>query len=289
MNSRILVVSAADEAYADLLADLARSLRSLDNAPAFEFACLDLGLSAETRARLAPSIDHFAAARWPFPPDPRFDAKPIWAARAVRPFIPDYWPGYDIYVWLDADAWVQEARALSWLIEAAGERCMAVVPAVDRAYTHSTQSRQWLLERYRMALGDDIARRLMAGYYINAGVWALRGDAPHWEAWKRRFAAALENWRGEFLSDQAIVNALLILDRLPAHFLPSECNWLCHLAQPIWDGARRRLCMPNFPFDPIGILHNTWDDKRAAWRLAVRGGPPITTGLTYGAISRIPS
>jgi lipopolysaccharide biosynthesis glycosyltransferase len=274
-----IVVTAADEGYAPLLLDLIQSLGSGARTD-FQIGCLDLGLGDETRARIGPAAQ-LVVPEWPFRPHPRFGAAPRHLSRAVRPFLPSYFPGHHTYIWLDADAWVQDLDAIGFLVAAASEGAMAVVPAVDRSYLHPPDARRWIYERYRMAHGEPEAQRLMLFSYINSGVFALRGDAPHWQAWAARFQHALDRWDGDFLSDQAIINALIYLDRAPASFLPAEYNWICHLGTPVWGHAERRFLGPNVPWTPISIIHNTLNDKQNIWRLPARGGGAVDTRLTY--------
>jgi hypothetical protein len=206
-----IVVSAADATYAGLLFDLVDSLCAAA-IPDLRIGCLDLGLTDAARARLRPLVHEIIRPEWPFRPHPVFGTGPRHLSRAVRPFLPEYFPGHETYIWLDADCWVQDRMALQGLAHAASTGALAVVPAADRSYIHSDEARGWVDRRYRMALGDDAADRLRPFNYINCGVLALRAKAPHWVAWERRFQAALDRWEGDFLSDQAVLNALVYLD-----------------------------------------------------------------------------
>jgi hypothetical protein len=278
----VLVVSAADQAYADLLLDMVRSVRAA-GLPDFRIGCLDLGLDAATREILSGLADHIAKPDWPFKPHPVFDARPTYLARAIRPFLPNYFPGFDAYIWLDADCWVQMGEALKTLAQVASGAAMAVVPAVDRSYFHHFRSRRWVFERYCMALGREAAKQLLLYSYINTGVFALKNGAPHWRAWEQNFQKALDRWEGTFLSDQAVLNALIYIERLPAIMMPAEYNWLCHLALPMWAPERKLLVSPNFPWSPLGIIHNTFRTKQRAVQLRSTNGQTITTELTYTA------
>jgi lipopolysaccharide biosynthesis glycosyltransferase len=278
----VLVVSAADESYALLLLDLVASLRAIER-PTFGIGCLDLGLSNETlQALLFFGID-IVKPQWPFRPHPLFDERPKYLSRVIRPFLPTYFPGHETYLWLDADCWVQNGGALIDLVLAASENGLACVPAVDRAYFHSAKSRQWSHQRYQMALGKQEADELIQFNYINGGVFALQQRAPHWRAWQERFQRALDRWEGDFLSDQAILNALIYLDRMPAALLPSEYNWICHLATPMWAARKREFVSPYLPWQTLGIIHNTFDDKNIEAPIRSRAGDMFPSKLTYTA------
>src|ERR1700744_4328903 len=148
-----LVVSAADERYASLLIDLVQSVYAAA-IPDLQIGYLDLGLSDNTRSALQPFVHTNAKPVWPFRPHRIFDAQPRYLSRAVRPFLPKYFPGYDTYVWLDADCWVQDRVALLSLISMTAGGAIAAVPATDRSYDHSNASRDWVDSRNRMALGN---------------------------------------------------------------------------------------------------------------------------------------
>lgn len=282
-----VVVTAADETYAPLLRDLLDSLEPHRASLQVAVACLDLGLSEQTRAEIATRVEHTVVPQWPFRPHARFDSDRRHLSRAARPFLPDLLPGYATYVWLDADTWVQQAQGVRWLIDAARMADIAAVPTVHRMYSFADRDIAWLYERYRMALGEGLARELMHLPYINAGVMALRAGSPLWRNYARRFQTALDNWQGAFLSDQAILNAAIHLDGTSVQRLPAKTNWLCHLARPVWNGQTRLLAEPALPFDPILIVHNTFDDKTAQGSIEVLGGQPRRTRLTFSAINSL--
>lgn len=284
---KYVVVTAADERFAHLARDLLNSLEPYRAQLGFAVAILDLGLSEPTRAEFAARVDRITTPTWPFRPHPLFGNNPMHLSRAVRPFLPDLVPGFDVYVWMDADTWVQHPLALKWLIEAAAISDVAGVPTVHRAYAFSEKDRAWIYERYRRAFGETIARELMVKPYFNSGVMAVRAGSQLWRRYAERFQTALDTWEGEFLSDQAVVNAVIYLDGANAQRLPARTNWLCHLARPILHEESRRLVEPVFPFDPILVVHNTFDDKLFEVALQTEKGQPRKTRLTHSAIKSL--
>jgi lipopolysaccharide biosynthesis glycosyltransferase len=280
----VLVVTAADENYAPLLRDLLSSLAIHKTTLNFRVAVLDLGLTPSTRSEIETQVDQVISPKWMFKSHPKFDADTKYLSRAARPFLPDLMPGHAIYVWLDADTWIQQRQGLEWLIDAARGVDIAAVPTLHRAYVFRAQDLSWLHERYAMAFGASLANELVQQPYFNAGVMAIRAGSGLWRVYAERFQSALDRWEGDFLSDQAILNAAIILDRLAVNRLPAKVNWLCHLALPLWNAKTKLLVEPALPFEPLLIVHNTFNEKQQEQMLSDGSGQPRRTQLTRTSI-----
>jgi hypothetical protein len=203
---KFIILTGGDEAYAPFVADLAQSLTRLKSQAQFATGCLDYGLAPRTREALSKTFEHIVAPEWPFRPNAQFDKEIQARAFATRPFLPDYFPGFDAYAWIDADAFVQSPRAIALLAAASAGGLAGVVPTVDRSYRHQRQTVEWVFERYRMAFGAETAASLRQAPYIASGVLTAGAASPLWKIWQARFQAALDRWDGPRLCDQAILN-----------------------------------------------------------------------------------
>lgn len=267
---RTLVVTAANESFMPLLRGLIESLQQWEPRPFNDLACFDLGLAPESRYWLEGIARHVVEPDWDLPVDEKLRREqPELRALTVRPFLPRYFPGYDIYLWIDADAWVQERFALEWLFVAAASGRLAAVPQVHHAHLQTEGSFNWRVQRMQAYFGQEAGRRLLWNTYVNAGVFALRSDAPHWASWAGWFDQGLKATGGKPCCDQTALNQAIWMERLPVAPLPALCNWLCHLALPRFDVARRKFCEPTAPGLPIGILHLSANSKDT--HLEVRG------------------
>ncbi len=279
-----VIVTAADEGYAELLRDLLNSLAVHKAALDFRIAVLDLGLTPSTRGEIEARVDRVISPSWMFKPHAKFGADAKYLSRAARPFLADLLPGHSTYIWLDADTWIQQRQGLEWLIDAARGVDIAAVPTLHRAYSLRAQDISWLRERYAMAFGIGLANELVQQPYFNAGVLAIRAGSGLWKVYAERFQSALDRWQGDFLSDQAILNAAIVLDRLAVNRLPAKTNWLCHLALPLWNAKTKLLTEPALPFEPLLIVHNTFDEKQREHILLDLSGQPRQARLTRTAI-----
>lgn len=91
-------------------------LEQWESRPYADIACFDVGLAPDRRADVARRVAHLIDPGWDLPVDRKLRAqRPALRSITVRPFLPRYLPGYDIYVWIDADAWVQERSAIARL------------------------------------------------------------------------------------------------------------------------------------------------------------------------------
>lgn len=73
MPKPFIIVTGADEAYAQFAGDLITSLERFQKQLRFDIGFLDYGLTPATRSALQPRVTTVVAPPWPFRPDNRFD------------------------------------------------------------------------------------------------------------------------------------------------------------------------------------------------------------------------
>jgi len=286
MADEFVIVSAADSGYFPLLRDLVLSIRDKNAGEAAPIGVFDLGLTADQRSWLGERRVAMAEPGWDVDFPRRKQTPLLRKAQIARPFLRRYFPGYVTYLWIDADAWVQEWSAVEMLLAAAAGGKLAICPEIDRSYKRHYKrpklfgmTLQWRC--YRTAYGWRAADRLGRNPMLNCGVFALRGDSPSWDRWIAAMTRALQRTNFVFI-EQIALNYAIFTGTIPATFLPASCNWLCGDAAPMWDGASRRLVEPNAPYAPLGILHLAGEgQKEKTFTLATTVGGSVTTGLRY--------
>lgn len=283
MTSDLAVVSAADAQYFDLLQGMLRSL--CDRAPGRDTAVyvFDLGLSEAQRRWL---LVHGAVLRAPPIPPGGEDLPPHLRAFLSRCRIPALFPGHEIYLWIDADAWVQRWEAVEAYVDGARRIGFALAPETDPAYDRDMVQRA---HRSSFAAFGVSLESLRPGP-TNAGVFAGRADAPHWRAWQTLVEASLAATREpylRFLLDQTALCLVSTQRGLPSAILPTVCNWLCHFAQPMTSDDGRVLVRPQPPYEPLGIVHQVAFTKRVFFPLERVGGGRLSRTLSYQAPSQL--
>jgi hypothetical protein len=255
------IVSAADSRYAEYLQGLLDSLTAV----AAPVVVIDLGLGAADRARLEAAGVAVHGFSYPLDYPARRQVEttaPGFGAMLCRPYLNEIVRGYDVILWIDADAWAQHPPAVVELAEQAWRYGMAAVPEVDRGYFKFVDGvNVWDIERdsMRRLFGPEIASRMAHVPVVNSGVWAARADSPLWPAWRRYLQEGLG--RIEVIDDftrtveQGAFNLAIRLESLPLRRFPASYNWLACLALPAWHAGRRTLVDPNPPHDSIRIVH----------------------------------
>jgi hypothetical protein len=283
--SELIVVSAADSGYFPLLRDAVMSVRALN--PRVPIGVLDLGLVPEQLAWLGACAAHVVRPPWDVEFPGRERMPETFKAQVARPFLPRHFPGYEMYFWLDADAWLQEWRAVELYLAAAGTAKIAIALELDRAYKrHYKRPKLFgmnlVWKTYREAFGWRAADRLGRNPTANCGVFALHRDAPHWQEWARLLTRVLQRTRF-FFAEQIALNYAIFGERLPANFLPAYCNWAVGDALPAFDAARGLFVEPYAPHEIIGVMHLAGRDHKAGtYRLDRLGGGTVETSLRYG-------
>ena len=149
---------------------------------------------------------------------------------------------------------------------AARTGALAVAPEIHRSMRHYRHAWQEFSSingaAFESCFDKETADRLIRYPLINAGVFALPVDAPHWQGWADLLGEALQ--RSTDMTDQIALNVLVYDKGFACEPLPSRCNWPVHHATPAWDADRGLFVEPAMPYEALGILHLTIYTKRLA-------------------------
>ena len=297
----VTIVTASDAGYFGLLQDLIFSLQRGMGERLPPLSILDIGLNEEQRVWLRGLGATIQPLGWDLYYPPRSHPPNSFKVLAGRPHLPKHFPGYDIYLWIDADSWVQDASVLDLFIRSAAQGKLAIVPEIDRGYwTIHKRPKFWGQNQraFSWAFGMREGYRFGRNAILNAGVFALRADAPHWRLWSENYARALKRFRlspwaykgniSFFLSDQTSLNRAVFVQGAKATFLPACCNWFCGKGTPMYDARSHQVVEPHEPHRPLGIVHLAGEGmKERIWKLQTLQGGTIETRLTFSAVNAL--
>ncbi|MFS8860865.1 hypothetical protein NW852_10225 [Synechococcus sp. H60.1] len=266
--SSAIIITGADSHFFDLVKGTILSIRYKPQGQLIDIGFFNLGCSLEEINWVLENVNYVVEPDWEYT-FPGIENAPLYLRGLLaRPHLPKYFPGYEVYIWLDADAWVQEWFGIDLLIQGSKKRGLAIVPEIDRGNRLLYGSKEHLIElskAYRHYFPNLNVDDLHTYPLLNAGVFALLYSAPHWNFWDLRLAQALAK-RPSVLTDQLALNVAVYLDGLleETELLPAYCNWTCHYGLPRWDPKRSLFVEPYLPYTPISILHLTSSSKKQA-------------------------
>jgi predicted O-methyltransferase YrrM len=285
---QIIIITAADANYFELVRGTILSVREKSEGANVAIGFFDLGCTPEQLQWLETQVNFIQKPDWDFDFPGKNEAPHYLKGLLARPFLRRYFPNFDIYLWIDADAWVQEWQAVELLVKGAAKRGLAVLPELDRGYYLAYGKQPWYWEfvyrDYQAAFGEEIAQQLHTYPTINAGIFALQKDAPHWELWAEYLGEGLQR-HVSLMTDQIALNRLVYGTEMfdKTEMLPALCNWSCNFGLPVWDKQRACFVEPYLPHGAIGILHIT-GHKHDLVKLVTTDGNQIEISLRYQPI-----
>jgi len=271
-KAKIIIISGADSAYSRLLSGLLASIENHARIDKIDIGTFDFGLDGVFKMSLKRRGLSVVAPDWDYPLK-LFREKPpaYFKAMTTRPNLRRHFPGYDVYLWIDADAWVQDWAAVRLYVDAALRSGFSATPEVDRSYSEHYASGpviRWRYDCYRTCFDTAVAERLSPLPIVNCGVFAARVDAPHWDVWSRTLREIFERLKEPyFYAEQTALNYIIRNSDFETAFLPSTCNWMCNRALPLCSEDGAILLEPQPPFNRIGIIHMTADTKTGEEKL----------------------
>lgn len=282
--SRVVLVTGSDSRYFPLMREMILSVRNKHEGRDVDIGVLDCGLATEEVIWCRAQGARVVEPGWDVTFGAGLSVHPSFRAMTARPHLKRYFPGYDVYVWLDADVWVQDWSALALVIEATRLGDIAIVPEMHRSYRNFRDGRDDFEAAngaaYAAAYGEEMARRLIRRPLNNAGVFAMTAQSPAWDVWAAALADAAQ--RSTNMIDQIALNAAIHDGCIREVRLPATCNWIAHLSTPAWHVEKQAFVEPDPPYERIGILHLTLDTKWASdVAVPIVGGSSIRRTLRF--------
>ena len=259
------IISLADSNYFELLNELVDSIKSFDQSKDLAICIMDAGLKKDQIEILEKKVDQIKKAEWDIEvSDSKVKGREWLKSQVSRAFLPKYFPGYEKYIWIDADAWVNSWYAIELYIKGCEKKKLAIATSADRSYGRVLRA-EWVLgsfariksQNYKHAkssgFSEKIAREVALKPHLNIGVFALEKDAPHWDVWQKNLRKALSSGR-IWGSEQIAMNVTIYSDNLDVEILPAYCNWTLITAIK-FDKKNNTFVEPYLPNHEIGIIH----------------------------------
>ena len=270
------IVSLADSNYFDLLNELVDSVKRFPESKDIAICILDAGLSDEQKKILSTKVDDIKKANWDIKVSGFKVGDKEWLKSQVsRAFLPNYFPGYKKYLWIDCDAWVNDWNSVELYFKACENGKLGITQTLGPGYRIMSKVK-WLFgklaiiksQNFKHAISSKIginkARKLAFAPHINIGVFSLEENSPCWQNWQKNLKITLSSGK-IFGSEGLAINMSVYIDEVETEFLPLNCNWIASNLLPKFDEANQIFVEPYLPNYKIGIMHlaaGIWKDNK---------------------------
>jgi hypothetical protein len=260
------IVTLADSNYFELLQELINSIKTHDESKDVSICVLDAGLTKDQVNILKSKVHSIKKAKWDIEIPGYKVLKKEWLKSQVsRAFLPNYFPEFKKYLWIDCDAWVNSWSAVDLYFKACDNGKLGITQSIGPGYRIMSKVK-WLLgkvaviksQNYKHAkssgIDDDIARKLAFAPHINIGVFSLEKNSKCWEVWQKNLKKTLSKGK-VFGSEGLAMNIAVYHDNVEVEFLPLKCNWITSHLLPKYDTENNIFVEPFLPNERIGIMH----------------------------------
>ena len=275
MKSRA-IVTLADSNYFELLLELIDSIKKHKESESVSICVLDVSLSEEQIEILKKKADIIKKAKWDIPvPAYKTLGKEWLKSQVSRAFLPDYFPDFEKYLWIDCDAWVNSWEAIELYFKACNNGTLGITQSIGPGYKILTKVK-WIFgkialiksQNYKHAkksgFPESVARKIAFAPHINIGVFSMQHNSPCWKSWQHNLTTTLKSGK-IFGSEGLAINMSVYIDNIETEFLPLNCNWIASNLLPKYDDREQTFVEPYLPNYKIGIMHlaaGIWKDNK---------------------------
>ena len=269
------IVTLADSNYFELLQELVSSIKKHKESENVSICVLDAGLTNEQIKIIKDKVFSVKKAKWDIKVDSHKVMGKEWLKSQVsRAFLPDYFPEFQKYLWIDCDAWVNSWDAVELYFKACENGKLGITQTIGAGYKVLTKVK-WIFgklaliksQNYKHAkksgFPENTARKIAFAPHLNIGVFSLESTSKCWKLWQDILTKALSKGR-IFGSEGLAINIAVYDKNMPAEFLPLSCNWIASNVLPKFDEEQNSFVEPYLPHNKIGIMHlaaGLWKDK----------------------------
>ncbi len=302
MNSKA-IVTLADSNYYEMLVELIDSINTHDVKKSVSICVLDAGLKKEQLEKIKNKVYSIKKANWDIAvPQHKVKGKEWLKSQVSRAFLPNYFPEFDKYLWIDSDAWVNSWESVELLFKACEKGKLGITQSVGSGYKVLSKVK-WLFgklaliksQNYKHAkksgFSETVARKIAFAPHINIGVFSLEKNSNCWKVWQDILKKALSEGR-IFGSEGLSINIAVYDKNVDVEFLPLYCNWIASNVLPKFDQNKSTFVEPYLPHNTIGIMHlaaGIWSgnkdmrlDKDIRIKIKTTSGNEINKSLRFG-------
>ena len=274
MSKNKIIISSSDNKYFFLIKELYLSLKNNGILDEYDFAILDTGLDLKQKNYFKDHNVLVKSAEWNVEvPKYKILGRENLKTQVARAFLPDYFNNYKLYIWLDADMWLNDIESFYLYERGALNDKLTIVPQSDRAYVKNANV-EWLFgfpkkiktinyKNISKSISKSLGRKYAFHSTLNAGAFAINDNFNIWKCFQKNIKLAAKKGR-IFGTDQVALIMMIHEDGINAEFLPAYVNWLCEFNLPFFDKINNKFVEPYLPHHPIGLMHLAGlDDLRA--------------------------
>jgi len=303
MMKKNVIVSLADANYFPLLNELIDSIKIFKESENLAICILDAGLTEGQKKILLNKVDEIKSAEWDIEvPAFKVLGKEWLKSQVSRAFLPNYFPNYEKYLWIDCDAWVNDWNTVDLYFKACENGKLGITQTIGPGYKIMSKV-NWLFgkialiksQNFKHAVKSKIglskARKLAFAPHINIGVFSLEKNSPGWKSWQKNLEQTLKSGN-IFGSEGLAINMSVYIDDLETEFLPLNCNWIASNLKPKFDESQNTFVEPFLPNYKIGIMHlaaGIWEgdrdmrlDKEVKTKILSLQNKPLSKSLRFG-------
>lgn len=238
---KTILVTGGDKVFDDLLEDCVRSVRDVGYDG--DIAILDFGFSPEMLARIKDFDVIVKKSKLPAEVAEHAIKVPVGAGvLLLKPYLPQLFPGYDHYIFIDADVYCQDRVALDALDREAAQADFVAVSQRTRFHEWDVARgngvefnvfgqplrRNWYTMFANRSSLPKADKKLMAKHQIiNAGVFSARAKSPIWDLWIKEMIHCMKAMvvGRKSAADQLGLGMAIYRHNLKIRTLPEICNW----------------------------------------------------------------
>lgn len=260
------IVTLADSNYFEMLEELVNSINKHPESKNTSICILDAGLTADQIKIIEKKVHEVKKANWDIEvPNYKVAGKEWLKSQVSRAFLPNYFPEFKKYLWVDCDAWVHDWSCIELYFKACDNGKLGITQTMGPGYRVMSKV-NWLFgglaliksQNYKHArrsgIKESSARKIAFAPHLNIGVFSLEKDSICWEVWQKNLKETLSKGR-IFGSEGLAINLAVYVDNVATEFLPLNCNWIASNLLPKYNNDKKVFVEPNLPNYQIGIMH----------------------------------
>jgi hypothetical protein len=270
------IITLADSNYFEMLEELVDSINSHSQSKDISICVLDAGLTEKQIKTIEKKVYKVSKANWDIEvPSYKTIGKEWLKSQISRAFLPNYFPEFKKYLWIDCDAWVNSWNCIDLYFTACSAGKLGITQTMGPGYRIMTNVK-WLFgklaiiksQNYKHARSSGInekdARTIAFAPHLNIGVFSLEKNSPCWNIWQENLKKTLSKGK-VFGSEGLAINLSVYVDNVAVEFLPLYCNWISSNLLPKFNSEKSTFVEPNLPNYEIGIMHlaaGIWIDNK---------------------------